>query len=118
LSRLKLTSILICGFGGISGKKGSKRNYWNLARKKTKVSSNLHQNIWGTNKMAHGYPDQENCPACGRQIVRPHAAMSRYVNLFICSACGLREALQGFFWEPRYNLEKPTQPSSYNPWVV
>lgn len=58
-----------------------------------------------------------NCPACNKPIVSPHASHSRYVNLFICSDCGKREAFEEFFWEKKFDTEKPTQPVSYNPWA-
>lgn len=63
-------------------------------------------------------PKAQNCPACGQAIVPPGASMSRYVNLYICNTCGTREAFDGFFWEDKFNKDKPSQPADYNPWAV
>lgn len=58
----------------------------------------------------------QNCPACKNPIIPPHASMSRYVNLFICSGCGIKEAAKGFFWADIFEHDKPTQPANYQPW--
>ncbi len=41
------------------------------------------------------------CPACEEDRMRPTEvtnAFSRYAVRYICSRCGTREALEGFFW--------------------
>lgn len=60
--------------------------------------------------------EHQNCPACDKPIKPPHASKSRYCDLFICSQCGIDEALSGDFWEHTRRLFKPTQPKGYNPW--
>jgi rubrerythrin len=49
----------------------------------------------------------QRCPAC--QQLKPGFkadagagnSLSRYSDIYICSDCGLREALLGFFWRDR-----------------
>lgn len=45
------------------------------------------------------------CPACGvNKMEYPmvsHNCYSRYARSYVCSHCGLREAMLGFFWEER-----------------
>lgn len=44
------------------------------------------------------------CPVCGRRYDE-HPAISRYASgLNICSECGTREAIDGFFWKWHYRL--------------
>jgi hypothetical protein len=43
------------------------------------------------------------CIACGKNHHAPESgragvSLSRYVDQIICSDCGIREALEGFFW--------------------
>jgi len=41
------------------------------------------------------------CPACGENTldeIEVRNALSRYCKKYICSDCGLREALEGDFW--------------------
>lgn len=43
------------------------------------------------------------CPRCGERRMSdtlPHNAMSRSVNLYICNACGIDEALRDAFGQP------------------
>lgn len=49
-----------------------------------------------------------NCPACfetpNEKFLRAeeaHNATSRFCDASICSACGVEEALTGFFWRER-----------------
>jgi Zn ribbon nucleic-acid-binding protein len=51
-----------------------------------------------------------HCPACygtenekPLKLEREHNARSRFCegSVFICSACGVEEALRGFFWRDR-----------------
>jgi predicted RNA-binding Zn-ribbon protein involved in translation (DUF1610 family) len=53
------------------------------------------------------------CPACGILNLRAdeaHNSSSRYANIWICSDCGIGEALQGFFWKERcYSLNLGSQ---------
>jgi uncharacterized protein with PIN domain len=43
------------------------------------------------------------CPACNDAILKypmvSHNAYSRYADCYICSICGMREAMTGFFWK-------------------
>ena len=44
------------------------------------------------------------CPACEAEWLRPetaHNSRSRYCDLYICTACGVREAFEQFFWRQR-----------------
>ncbi len=45
------------------------------------------------------------CPACNMPFpdapAGPGISLSRYADIRICSACGTREALLGFFWLDR-----------------
>lgn len=47
-------------------------------------------------------PKSKLCPACEtNQMEYPmvsHNAYSRYARSYICSDCGMREAMTGFFW--------------------
>jgi hypothetical protein len=49
--------------------------------------------------------ERKHCPACFQPkegftgAVGPHNSMSRYVDEYICSDCGTREAFEGFFWK-------------------
>jgi hypothetical protein len=68
-------------------------------------------------------PGHEKCPACDKPIIPPAASRSRYVQLFICSDCGVKEATTGFFWGDRYDKALTSgnpfsQPDNYNPWKV
>jgi rRNA maturation endonuclease Nob1 len=38
------------------------------------------------------------CPAC-KGIMSEYPALSRYKDVDICSDCGTREALSGYFWD-------------------
>ena len=45
---------------------------------------------------------EKACPACGEYKMYKRLAvnaLSRYVKRYICSDCGTREALWGFFWQ-------------------
>lgn len=49
-----------------------------------------------------------HCPACfgteNQKMLRAetaHNSHSRYCDAYICSACGVEEALRGFFWRER-----------------
>lgn len=57
------------------------------------------------------------CPACDRPLSR-HASFSRYVNLYICSECGVQEAIRGFFWSDKFETERPSQPAGFNPYEL
>lgn len=49
------------------------------------------------------------CPACGEKNMRKEEhenSLSRYVNMYICSDCGMKESHQGFFWEIRLKVSK------------
>jgi hypothetical protein len=53
------------------------------------------------------FSDRSLCPACGMHLPFPRitrCAWSRFVSRYVCSTCGRREALEGFFWR-----EKATQ---------
>ena len=47
------------------------------------------------------------CPACGeikpnyKANAGPGNSYSRYATRYICSDCGRREAIEGFFWRDR-----------------
>jgi hypothetical protein len=43
------------------------------------------------------------CRCCGEFKMGPCGtnARSRYVSVNICSGCGVREALEGFFWKQK-----------------
>jgi hypothetical protein len=48
-----------------------------------------------------GYIEGVTCPACEDNMLKAEDgrnAYSRYCAHYICSACGVREALDGFFW--------------------
>lgn len=48
------------------------------------------------------YSENRLCPRCGKPL-RPNDienAISRYVDIYICSDCGTAEALDGFFGSP------------------
>ena len=47
-------------------------------------------------------PDWDRCPACDKNHLYKSQVMnarSRYTDKYICSECGTREALEGYFWE-------------------
>lgn len=49
-----------------------------------------------------GYIEGVTCPACEDNMLKPesvHNSYSRYANHYICSGCGIKEALaKKFFW--------------------
>jgi hypothetical protein len=45
-------------------------------------------------------------------------AYSRYVDAFICSACGTREAFEGFFWEDRWEMGRFVFTNEQKPWIA
>jgi hypothetical protein len=49
-------------------------------------------------------------------VLGVRSSHSRYVDLYICSDCGIGEALTGFFWEDVYLRKNPTQPKGFNPY--
>lgn len=57
------------------------------------------------------------CPACGEPMPPKYGmhgvSQSRYGNELICSACGVREAMEGFFWQTRTRVvATPKRPAS------
>jgi Zn ribbon nucleic-acid-binding protein len=59
-------------------------------------------------KNVHRYIPGASCPACyetkNEKWLKPeevHNASSRYCVAVICSACGVEEALRGFFWREK-----------------
>lgn len=49
---------------------------------------------------------KELCLACEKNVLpanppEPGSAYSRYCDAYICSECGVKEALEGFFWSIR-----------------
>lgn len=45
------------------------------------------------------------CPVCERKTLHVDLvrnALSRYGDIYICSDCGLREAVEGHFWKWQY----------------
>lgn len=57
------------------------------------------------------------CPACGIKLTS-RASHSRFVDLYVCSDCGVKEAFEGFFWIKRYHADKPTQPAGFDPYKL
>lgn len=56
------------------------------------------------------------CPSCDKPLTKA-ASMSRYVNLYICSDCGTKEAFtRSFFWAAKFEREQPTQPANFDPY--
>jgi RNase P subunit RPR2 len=57
------------------------------------------------------------CPACHKPIVPPRGSRSRFVEMFICADCGVREAMDGDFWkEQRLKSPPLPQPKDWDPW--
>jgi hypothetical protein len=70
----------------------------------TKAISN--GNTWAESEVKDGTINEAKtfCPACVEVTLRvPEVrnALSRYCHEYICSDCGTREALEGFFWSGR-----------------
>lgn len=57
------------------------------------------------------------CPACDEPLTK-RSSHSRYVNIYVCSDCGVREAFEGFFWEATFDQKQPTQPAGFNPYKL
>lgn len=57
------------------------------------------------------------CPACGKRkdlkTGEPGTSVSRYADILICSDCGVREAMEGNFWNGTIR-----QPGSLHPDVA
>lgn len=65
------------------------------------------------------------CPACYEPLNPPHVSSSRFVPertgtkfdpIYICSACGTREALEGFFWSASPNATNPPSQLGFKPY--
>ena len=55
-------------------------------------------------RMPDHYVEGVTCPACEEialRAVKAHNAYSRFCEHYICATCGVREALDGFFWIER-----------------
>ena len=57
------------------------------------------------------------CPRCGHERMNPKAernALSRRVNVYICSQCGMEEALLDAVGKPPLPIEKWSMSISFN----
>ena len=65
------------------------------------------------------------CPACNNGMHPPHVSSSRFVPertgkpftpVYICSGCGTREAMAGFFWAGSPNATNPPNQEGFEPY--